>query len=71
MQSNTFKIRKDMDSMYEILKEVEKCAEYTGMERRNTFSCVCWRKNWLACCPVCWNITKANSGFPIEERDMP
>ena len=24
MQSNTFKIRKDMDSMYEILNEVDK-----------------------------------------------
>ena len=34
MQSNTFKIRKDKDSMYEILKEVEKCAEYTGMEKK-------------------------------------
>lgn len=35
MQSNTFKIRKDRDSMYEILKEVEKCAEYTGMEKKD------------------------------------
>ena len=35
MQSNTFKIRKDRDSMYEILKEVEKCAEYTGMDKKD------------------------------------
>ncbi len=34
MQSNTFRIRKDKDSMYEILNEVEKCAEYTGMEKK-------------------------------------
>lgn len=34
MQSNTFRISKDRDSLREILKEVEKCAYYTGMEKK-------------------------------------
>ena len=37
MQSNTFRISKDRDSLYEILKEVEKCASYTGMEKKEYF----------------------------------
>lgn len=37
MQSNTFRICKDRDSLYEILKEVEKYASYTGMEKKEYF----------------------------------
>ena len=37
MQSNTFRICKDRDSLYEILKEVEKCASYTGIEKKEYF----------------------------------